>query len=153
MPRRSTRGYQATVCVHIVTQSSGFCGDEAYFALQTGVKCRAAEAELVLVRLRWRTHEGEVGLGLPMSLEKEKTKEFAVHACRGASDGRHERDAVIVSVMVAVFVQFPISSFVEWGGRCVLVRESAVKVGVSCAIPQCLQERRGSLLIVRQGCG
>ena len=74
MPRRSTRGYQATVCVHIVTQSSGFCGDEAYFALQTGVKCRAAEAELVLVRLRWRTHEGEVVLSLPMSLEKEKAK-------------------------------------------------------------------------------
>ena len=59
-PRRSTRGYQATVCVHIDTQSSSFCGDEADFALQTGVECRAAEAELVLVRLRWRSHEAEV---------------------------------------------------------------------------------------------
>ena len=39
-----------------------------------------------------------------MSLEEEKTKEFAVHACRGASDGRKERDAVIFSVVVAVFV-------------------------------------------------
>ena len=59
-----------------------------------------------------------------------------MHACRGASDGRQERDAVIVSVMVAVCVQFPISGFVEWGVRslrCVRVRESAVKVGVSCA--------------------
>ena len=98
MPRRSTRGYQATVCVHIVTQSSGFCGDEAYFALQTGVECRAAEAELVLVRLRWRTHEAEAFLSLPMSLEKEKAKEFAVHACGGACDGGQERDAVLVSV-------------------------------------------------------
>ena len=40
---------------------------------------------------------------------------------------------MIVSVVVAVFVQFPISGFVEWGVRCVTVRESAVKVGVSCA--------------------
>ena len=96
--RRSTRGDQAAVCVHIDTQSSGFCSDEAHFALQTGVECRAAEAELVLVRLRWRTHEGEVVLGLPMSLEKEKAKEFAVHACGGACDGGQERDAVIVSV-------------------------------------------------------
>ena len=56
-----------------------------------------------------------------------------MHACRGAIDGRQERDAVIVSVVVAVFVQFPISGFVEWGIRCVRVRKSAVKVGVSCA--------------------
>ena len=55
------------------------------FALQTGVECRAAEAELVLVRLRWRTHEGEVVLSLPMSLEKDKAKEFAVHACGALS--------------------------------------------------------------------
>ena len=96
--RRSTRGDQAAVCVHIDTQSSGFGSDEAHFALQTGVECRAAEAELVLVRLRWRTHEGEVVLSLPMSLEKEKAKEFAVHACGGACDGGQERDAVIVSV-------------------------------------------------------
>ena len=40
---------------------------------------------------------------------------------------------MIVSVVVAVFVQFPISGFVEWGIRCVRVRKSAVKVGVSCA--------------------
>ena len=40
---------------------------------------------------------------------------------------------MIVSVVVAVFVQFPISGFVECGVRCVRVRESAVKVGVSCA--------------------
>ena len=51
---RSVRGYQTAVCVHIVTQ----CGcDEAYFALQSGVECRMAEAERVLVRccesLRW----------------------------------------------------------------------------------------------------
>jgi CelD/BcsL family acetyltransferase involved in cellulose biosynthesis len=98
VPRRSTRAYQAAVRVHIDTQSSGFCSDEAHFALQTGVECRAAEAELVLVRLRWRTHEGEVVLGLPMSLEKEKAKEFAVHACGGACDGGQERDAVLVSV-------------------------------------------------------
>ena len=56
-----------------------------------------------------------------------------MHACRCACDGRQERDAVIVSVVVAVFVQFPISGFVEWGIRCVRVRKSAVKVGVSCA--------------------
>ena len=78
--RRSARGDQAAVCVHIDTQSSGFGSDEAHFALQTGVECRAAEAELVLVRLRWRTHEGTVGLGHPMSLYEEKTKKFAVHA-------------------------------------------------------------------------
>ena len=53
--RRSTRGDQAAVCVHIDTQSSGFGSDEAHFALQTGVECRAAEYELLLVRLRWRT--------------------------------------------------------------------------------------------------
>ena len=98
MPRPSTRGYQAAVCVHVDTQSSGFCSDEAHFALQTGVECRAAEAELVLVRLRWRTYEAEVFHSLPMSLEKEKAKEFAVHACGGAGDGGQERDAVIVSV-------------------------------------------------------
>ena len=79
--RRSTRGDQAAVCVHIDTQSSGFCSDEAHFALQTGVECRAAEAELVLVRLRWRTHEGEVVLSLPMGLEEdEKAEELAVYA-------------------------------------------------------------------------
>ena len=38
-----------------------------------------------------------------------------------------------VSLVVAVFVQFPISDFVEWDVRCVRVRGSAVKVGVSCA--------------------
>jgi hypothetical protein len=59
-PRRGTRGNQAAVCVHIDTQSSGFGSDEAYFALQTGVECRAAEEELILVWLSWRTHEGEV---------------------------------------------------------------------------------------------
>ena len=96
--RRSTRGDQAAVCVHIDTQSSGFDSDEAHFALQTGVECRAAEEELILVWLRWRTHEGEVVLGLSMSLEKEKAKEFAVHAGGGACDGRQERDAVIVIV-------------------------------------------------------
>ena len=58
-PRCSTRGDQAAVCVHIDTQSSGFGSDEAHFALQTGVECRAAEAELVLVRLRWRTHDSK----------------------------------------------------------------------------------------------
>jgi hypothetical protein len=64
------------------TQSGCFCSDEAYFALQTRVECRAAEAELVLVRLRWRTHESEVGISLPMSLEKEKTKKLiAVNYC------------------------------------------------------------------------
>ena len=66
--RRSVRGYQAAVCVHVDTQSGCFGGDEADFALQTRVECRAAEAELVLVRLRWRTHEGEVRLGLLVSL-------------------------------------------------------------------------------------
>jgi hypothetical protein len=39
---RSTRGDRATVCVHGDTQSSGFGSDEAHFALQTGVECRAA---------------------------------------------------------------------------------------------------------------
>ena len=92
------RGYQTAVCVHADTQSSCFGSDEAVFALQTKIECRAAEAELVLVRLRWRTHEGEVVLSLPMSLEKEKAKEFAVHAGGGACDGGQERDAVIVSV-------------------------------------------------------
>jgi hypothetical protein len=38
-PRRSTRGDQAAVCVHIDTQSSGFGSDEAHFALQSGVEC------------------------------------------------------------------------------------------------------------------
>ena len=47
--RRSARGDQAAVCVHIDTQSSGFGSDEAHFALQTGVECRAAEATLFLV--------------------------------------------------------------------------------------------------------
>ena len=73
-PRRSTRGDQAAVCVHIHTQSSGFGSNEAHFALQTRVECCAAEAELVLVRLCLRTREGEVVLSLPMSLEKEKAK-------------------------------------------------------------------------------
>ena len=91
------QGHHAAVCGYVDTQSSGFGGDEAYFALQVRVECRAAEAELVLVRLRWRTHEVEVSLGLPMSLKEEKAKEFAMHACRGASDGRQERDAVILS--------------------------------------------------------
>ena len=84
------RGYQAAVCVLVDTQSGCLGGDEADFALQTRVECRATEAELVLVRLRWRTHEGKVGLSLPMSLEEEKMKKFAVHACRGARDGMQE---------------------------------------------------------------
>ena len=97
--RRSVRGFQASVCVHVDTHSGCFDSDEADFALQTRVECRAAEAELVLVRLRWRTHEGEVVLSLPMSLEKEKAKEFAVHhAGGGACDGGQERNAVIVIV-------------------------------------------------------
>ena len=58
-----------------------------------------------------------------MSLEEEKTKEFAVHACRGASDGKQERDAVIVSLSAAVFVKFPVRGFVEWGIRCQGTRE------------------------------
>ena len=76
-PRRSTRGDQAAVCVHIDTQSSGFGSDEAHFALQTGVECRAAEHKMCLVGLRWRTHEGEVVLSLPMGLEEEKAEELA----------------------------------------------------------------------------
>jgi hypothetical protein len=56
-----------------------------------------------------------------------------VHACSGASDGNQERDVVIVSLVVTVFVQFPISDLVEWGVRCVRVRYSAVEVGVGCA--------------------
>jgi hypothetical protein len=63
-PRRSTRDDQAAVCAHIDTQSSGFGSDEAHFALQTGVECRAAEAELVLVRFGWHTHEDEVAASL-----------------------------------------------------------------------------------------
>ena len=78
--RRSTRGDQAAVCVHTDTQSSGFGSDEAHFALQTGVECRAAEEELILVWLRWRTHEGEVVLSLSMGLEEEKAEELAVYA-------------------------------------------------------------------------
>ena len=78
--RRSTRGDQAAVCVHIDTQSSGFGSDEAHFSLQTGVECRAAEEELILVWLRWRIHEGEVVLSLPMGLEEEKAEELAVYA-------------------------------------------------------------------------
>jgi hypothetical protein len=66
-----------------------------------------------------------------MNLEKEKAKEFAVRACGGACDGGQERDAVIVSVRVAVFVNLSFSSFVERGVRCVRVLESAVKVRVS----------------------
>jgi hypothetical protein len=64
--RCSVRGYQAALCVHVDTQSGGFDGDEANFALQTRVECRAAEAGLVLVR--WQ-----------------------------------ERDAVIISIVFAVF--------------------------------------------------
>ena len=56
-----------------------------------------------------------------MGQKEEKTKEFAVHACRGAIDGGQERDAAIVNVCVAVFVKFPVSGFVEWGVRCVRV--------------------------------
>jgi hypothetical protein len=70
-----------------IRRAAAFChlyGDEAYFALQNGVECRAAEAELVLVRLRWRTHEVDVFFSLPMSLEKEKAKEFAVHGDRSS---------------------------------------------------------------------
>ena len=78
--RRSTRGDQAAVCVHIDTQSSGFGSDEAYFALQTGVECRAAENEGSLIWLRWLTHEGEVILSLPMGLEEEKAEELDVYA-------------------------------------------------------------------------
>ena len=63
------------MCVHIDTQSGGFGSDEAHFALQTGVECRAAEHKMCLVRLRWRTHEGEVVLSLPMGLEEEKAEE------------------------------------------------------------------------------
>ena len=48
-----------------------------------------------------------------MSLKEEKTKAFDVHACRGARDGRQERDAVIVRVSFVVFVKFPIRTFVE----------------------------------------
>ena len=54
-----------------------------------------------------------------------------MHACSGARDGRQERDALIVSIVVAVLDQFPISAFVEWGVRCVSVRESAIKVRIS----------------------
>ena len=69
-------------------------------ALQTRVKCRAAEAELVLVRLRWRTHEfhvheGEVSLGLPMSLQEEQTKEFAVKIPREHQIGRERQPFLI----------------------------------------------------------
>ena len=53
---------------------------------------------------------------------KQEAKEFAMHACRGASDGKQERDALIVSVGVAVIVKFPVSGFVERGVRCVRVR-------------------------------
>jgi hypothetical protein len=95
--------------------SGSFGGDEADFAVQTRVECRAVEAGLVLVTgctgVPMITCEGELGLSLPMSLEeeKEKTKKFAMHACRGASDGMQERDAVaIVSVSVAVSVNFPV---------------------------------------------
>ena len=38
---------------------------------------------------------------------------------KGASDGRQERVAVIVSVGVAAFVKFPVSGFFERGVRCV----------------------------------
>ena len=41
--RRSTRGDQAAVCVHIDTQSSGFGSDEAPLLFKLGVECRAAE--------------------------------------------------------------------------------------------------------------
>ena len=42
-----------------------------------------------------------------------------MHACRGASDGKQERDAVIVSVSIAVFVKSLVSGFVERSVRCV----------------------------------
>ena len=79
--RRSTRGDQAAVCVHIDTLSSGLGSDEAHFALQTGVECRAAENEGSLIGLRWLNHEGEVVLSLPTGLEEEKAEELAVYAC------------------------------------------------------------------------
>ena len=57
-----------------------------------------------------------------MSLEKEeKAKEFAVHACGGACDGRQERDAVVVSVSALVFIKFSFSCLMEGGVRCVRV--------------------------------
>jgi hypothetical protein len=40
-------GYLAAICVHIDTQSGCFRGDEALFALQSRVECRAAEVEQV----------------------------------------------------------------------------------------------------------
>ena len=73
VPGCTVGGKQAAVCVHVDTQSGGFRGDEFYFALQSGVECRAAEAEQVLFCLRWHSHEVEVVLSLPMSLKKEKT--------------------------------------------------------------------------------
>ena len=100
-PRRSTRGDQAAVCVDIDTQSCGFGSDEAHFALQTGVKCRAAEEELILVWLRWHTHEGEVVLSLPMGLEKTTLAQQALSSLiqlanlfgeAGAEGERHVED-------------------------------------------------------------
>ena len=84
---RSVRGYQAAVCVHVDKQSACFGGDEADFALQTMVECQRRGGGTSPGQVALSCHEGEVGLSLPMSLEEEKTKEFAVHACRGASDG------------------------------------------------------------------
>jgi hypothetical protein len=79
--RRSVRGHQAAVCVHVHTQSGCFGGDEADFALRTRAECRAAEAELVLVRLRWRTHKGFTYATmrlffamLPNAFEKDKKR-------------------------------------------------------------------------------
>jgi hypothetical protein len=63
-------------------------GHEAYFALQSGVECRAAGTERVLVWLRWHTDEVEVVISLPMNVKSEKTERNAVHACRSASDRR-----------------------------------------------------------------
>jgi hypothetical protein len=75
------------------------------------------------VRLRWLTHKVEVVLGLLVSLMEKKTKEFAVHTCKGASEGGHESDTVIVSVSLSVvlFVICPVSSFVEPGVSCLRV--------------------------------
>ena len=79
-PRRSTRGDQAAVCVHIDTQSSGSGSDEAHFALQTNQKSSMSLAYsdqalsvLSLLQSKNRRQRPHIDLECVISAEQEKT--------------------------------------------------------------------------------
>ena len=73
--------------------------DVATFAVKSGVEYRATEVQQVLARLRWFKNEEDLLISLPTGLKKEKTEKFDVDARGSASDGTHESDAMIVSLL------------------------------------------------------